>query len=260
MGFTLIDLQIKGDIIPQIDTVLFDKDGVLFDVHAWWGTIIERRAWGIIQKYNLNYEELGNLTWTMGLRSGKLSAEGPTGLVGEKEIIWCVRKFLLTRFSIVTANGDIEDIFSMVKEDLKKNELHLTCLLPHAFDFVASLYTKSIKMAIVTNDYADITRKALQSVGVSHMIPVIIGHETIRATKETGTPAQQAMWKLNSEFENTVVIGATPSDIKMAVACSAASGIAVGTGQVSQLALLNYTPFVVGNLSEITIRSSEERK
>lgn len=258
----LVDLKIKDNIIPNIDTVIMDKDGVLINPHPWWSEIIKRRAWAIVQVYDLPYEENGNLTKLMGLASmrDELTPEGPTGILGEKEIVWCVRKYLNTQLNIQTVNNEIEDIFSRVKEEFKKDEHSFTRIIPRAFDFVAALYVKSIKMAIVTNDYVDTTRKALQSIGVSHMIPVIIGHENNRTAKETGNPANQAMQKLDSIFENTVIIGSTPNDITMAVACSAAAGIAVGTGQVSRLELMNHTPFVVADLSEISILPNKESR
>jgi phosphoglycolate phosphatase-like HAD superfamily hydrolase len=253
----LIDLKIGTNVITNIDTVILEKDGVLFDPHIWWSEIVNRRAWALVLCYDLLYEEAEKLRYLMGWRPGNImSSEGPTGLVAEKEVIWEVRKYLNTHLGITTINNEIEDIFSKVREEFKKDAHNFTRVTRHAFDFVSALYVRAVKISIVTNDYVDATRKELQYATMSHMIPVIIGHESCRTTKETGGPALQAMLRTDSTFESTVIIGSTPNDMKMAVASSVAAGIAVGTGQVGRLDLLKYTPYLAFDLSDISISPS----
>ena len=45
----MIDIKIGNEIIKNIDTVLFDKDGTIIDSNIYWGEIIKRRSKKIIE-------------------------------------------------------------------------------------------------------------------------------------------------------------------------------------------------------------------
>ena len=40
----MIDIKVNGEVIRNIEGVIFDKDGTLTDSHIYWSEIIRRRA------------------------------------------------------------------------------------------------------------------------------------------------------------------------------------------------------------------------
>ena len=58
----MINLSTNNWEIKNIETILFDKDGTLVDLHFFWGKMTEFRIKEIIKYYNLKeelFEELG---------------------------------------------------------------------------------------------------------------------------------------------------------------------------------------------------------
>ena len=57
----MINLKTKNWQIDNIETILFDKDGTLIDLHFFWGKMTQLRAQAVIKKYNLNEAEFDRL-------------------------------------------------------------------------------------------------------------------------------------------------------------------------------------------------------
>ena len=49
----MINLKTNNWKIENIETILFDKDGTLIDLHYFWGKMTELRACAVIKKYGL---------------------------------------------------------------------------------------------------------------------------------------------------------------------------------------------------------------
>ena len=49
----MINFKTKDWQIKNIETVLFDKDGTLIDLHYFWGKMTQMRSLAVIEKYNL---------------------------------------------------------------------------------------------------------------------------------------------------------------------------------------------------------------
>lgn len=250
----MVDLKIRDFVIDNISAVLFDKDGTLIDVHTWWGEIVRRRAWALVSAYNLLNEDAEPLMYAMGLRKGgKLAPEGPVGLVGRKEVIWAVRNHLRTWHEVIASNEGIGEIFNNVHAEFQKGSAAYMKALPGACDLMCRLHEQGVKIAIVTNDSVGATKEVLEVLGVAHTVDCIIGQDNMGSAKDTGGPARQALEALGVFFNEAVVIGDAPIDIKMAMNCPVAAGIAVATGQTSSKELERYTPFIVSSLTEIEL-------
>lgn len=254
----MVNLKIRDFVLNDIDAVLFDKDGTIIDAHTWWCEIIRQRAWAIIHTYNLDFSEVRPIMHAMGwMENNRLSPSGPVGLVGRKEVIWAVRKHMQLNYEIMVTQQELEVIFNQVHKTFKDNCGHYIKMLPGVYDFLSTLYVRGVHMAIVTNDTVEATRFILQQLGISQYFPTIIGHETSRAAKDTGIPANQAMSLMGVMPENTIVIGDAPIDMKMAIAANAACGIAVTTGQTPRNELERITPYVITDMSEIIIEKED---
>lgn len=250
----MVDLKIRDYVINDIEAVIFDKDGTLMDANIWWCEIIKRRAWAIVQKYHLLFEDAHDIMFCMGWREGnKLSSSGPVGLMGRKEVIWHVRQYLRTRYELVVSNGELENIFDEIHTAFLCERHAYTKPLPGAIDLIKNLHSRQVKIAIITNDTALNTEAFLQDYGLAEAVDMVLGQESMSSAKDTGDPARRVLQALNVSFDRALVIGDAPIDIRMAINCPVVAGVAVATGQTGAQDLVRFTPYVISSLTEILI-------
>mgnify|MGYP003297524252 CR=1 FL=1 len=72
-------------------------------------------------------------------------------------------------------------------------------------------------------------------------------------TKESGIPTKLALEELNSNPQNTIMIGDAPMDYISAKNAGGNKTILVATGQIEKEELKKTSSYVVNNLSEIKI-------
>ena len=77
------DLFIHNKLaLPDVEAVIFDKDGTLIDVHHYWTSMLKIRAKLIVKKYKLNGRVKDELMDAMGIDvgTGKIKVNGPVGI------------------------------------------------------------------------------------------------------------------------------------------------------------------------------------
>ena len=85
----MIKLSHNDWLIENVDTVLFDKDGTIIDLHYFWGKITEMRVLAIISKYNLSEDLYNTLCFFLGYDVNKhmMLPEGITAVYSRIKII-----------------------------------------------------------------------------------------------------------------------------------------------------------------------------
>ena len=85
----MLSLKTKDWQINDIETVLFDKDGTLIDLHYFWGKMTELRVLEVIKTFNLDKKYLNELCLCLGfdLISGRMKEDGITALYSRAKII-----------------------------------------------------------------------------------------------------------------------------------------------------------------------------
>jgi phosphoglycolate phosphatase-like HAD superfamily hydrolase len=249
----MVNLKIGNDLIENVDTVLFDKDGTLTDVHIYWGKIIEMRAWAIVQFYKLRREEYFNLQGVMGyiIAQKKLKVEGPIAIKSRKEVIWAIRKYL-KKISIEATHNEIDNIITEVNAEFQTMSRSFVSIIPGVLDFIKLLAKNDVTMGLVTSDAYNNAMCALGDVGIQHYFSKVYGHENSRASKETGIPAIEIMRDLGADPANTVVIGDTMMDVNMAINSNTRC-IVTATGQIPYESFVGNVPYVVKNLKNIEV-------
>ncbi|MBQ7287136.1 MAG: hypothetical protein IJW73_05180, partial [Candidatus Gastranaerophilales bacterium] len=78
----MITLKTKNWKIENIETVLFDKDGTLIDLHFFWGKMTELRCKEIINRFHLKKELFEQLCLFLGydINLEKMLCNGITAL------------------------------------------------------------------------------------------------------------------------------------------------------------------------------------
>lgn len=248
----MINLKTSEWEIKNIDTVLFDKDGTLIDLHFFWGKMIEMRVQKLIEKYCLKNNCHKDLCDFLGfdILTQKMYPDGITALYSRAKII---ELFIdeLKKYEIKTCSDDLEKLFDDVSEEFYENLEQYVKPINEAVEFAKKIKEKGIKLGIVTADSIISTNRSLEFLNIKELFDVIVARESCTERKETGKPTLYALEKLNSEPQNTVMIGDTPIDFESAKKAGIEKTILVATGQLTKDELKNISPFSLHSLSEI---------
>ena len=252
----MISLRAKDWQIDNIETVLFDKDGTIIDLHYFWGKMTEMRANKVIKKYKIPQENFSKICHFLGydLNTKKMLSDGITALYSRPKIIE-IFKENLEEFGIISSTEDIENIFDSVSAKFYKNMSEYTKPIKEAIDFIKELYQAGVKLGIVTSDSIESTKLTLKHYGWEKYFDVVIGRESSEFTKESGEPTKLALKTLNATPKTTIMIGDAPMDYVSAKNAEVNITILVATGQIKKEELETTSPFVVNSLSEIKIYS-----
>ena len=250
----MISLNSANTEIKNIDTVLFDKDGTLIDLHYLWGKITELRVKEIIQHSGAKEELFSKLCMLLGydISTKKMLPDGITALYSRSKIIDIFRSDL-SNMGFSFSKKELEIIFDHVSNKFYKSLPDYIKPIEDAIVFLKKLRKKNIKTGIVTADSVESTNITINHFGWNNLFDIVIGRESSKETKESGEPIKLALRILDSSPKNTVVIGDSPTDSIASNNAKLENVILVSTGQVSTEILKKHSNFVVDNLSQIEI-------
>ncbi len=246
----------NNDILTDIDTILFDKDGTLIDLHHYWVSMIQLRSEHLVARYqSRNNGKLTHLlSGNMGvdLVSGRMKPEGPVGIKPRHYIVHVVAETLSSAVGEVTEE-EVEEIFKEV--DLKTSQNlhpHLK-LLPGVADLLKSIKLLGIKTAIVSTDLTDRAAQAMSTLGLMDYFDGVYGGDLVRQTKPSGDLALLAMNELNTMPEKCAVVGDHPVDVQMGHHAGVKGCIGVLTGMVDRDAFESDECILVDTLNSIRV-------
>lgn len=249
----MVNLKTKDWQIENIETVLFDKDGTLIDLHYFWGKMTQMRSLAVIEKYNLKKDSFEKLCLFLGydLNAKKMLSNGITALYSRSKIIEIFCENLI-QLDINVTISELEELFDDVANKFYNNILDYTKPIVEAIQFVDSLYNKGVKLGIVTSDSIVSTNLTLKQFGWEKYFDVVIGRESHSDTKESGKPTILALEKLKANPKTTLMIGDAPMDYISAKNAQIERTILVSTGQICKDQLLKTSKYVCNSLKEIT--------
>ena len=250
----MINLKTNEWEIKNIDTVLFDKDGTLVDLHYFWGKMTEFRIDEILKKCNLDIKHHKELCSFLGFDTNcqKMLPDGITALYSRPKIIELLIEEL-KKYNVKITSQEVENIFDEVSENFYKNIEKYIKPIDEAIDFAKKLKEKGVKLGIVTADSIISTNKTLKFLNVSELFDIVIARESYPERKETGKPTIYALEQLNSNPEKTIMIGDTPIDCTSAKNAEIQKTILVATGQLTKKDLTEISKYSCDTLSEIEI-------
>ena len=248
----MLNLSTENWEIKNIDTVLFDKDGTFIDLHYFWGKMTELRAEEVIKRFDMKPELFSNLCLSLGYdnESCKMLKDGITALYSRQKIIE-IFKGNLKDLGVDTTDKVLETIFDEVSDKFYKDMQKYTKPIDSAISFIRELNKNGIKCGIVTSDSVESTKLTLKHFGWENLFGVVIGRESTKENKESGVGTRMALDILNSNPQNTVMIGDAPMDYIAAKNAGIENTILVATGQIEKDDLFKTSPYVVKELSKI---------
>lgn len=253
----MINLNTKNWEIKNIETILFDKDGTLIDLHYFWGKMTELRANEIVTKFKLSPDMFCKLCKFLGydIHSKKMLANGITALYSRSKIIEFFQSDL-KQVGVNISKLELEEIFDNINLKFDENLINYIYPITEAIEFVKKIHSQNIKLGIVTSDSVKSTHLALKKMSLQNVFDSIKGRESSNYTKESGVLTQLALEELGANPKTTLMIGDAPMDYISAKNANVDNVILVSTGQIAKKELIKTTPFVVNSLSELSITSS----
>jgi HAD superfamily hydrolase (TIGR01549 family) len=177
-------------------------------------------------------------------------SDGITALYSRVKIIEIFRNNL-EEFGINITEEELTEIFDIVSEEFYKEIDKYTKPIDSAIKFIKKLRSFDVKIGIVTSDSIDSTNLTIKNFGWENLFDVVIGRESTKETKESGIPTKLALEKLNSNPENTAMIGDAPMDYISAKNAGINRTILVATGQLTCEELHKTSEYVLKSLGEL---------
>ena len=136
----MINLKTKEWEIKNIETILFDKDGTIIDLHYFWGKMTELRAKEIIKRFNLSNDYFSKLCDFLGydINLGKMNPNGITALYSRSKIIE-IFKNNLKEINVDTTENYLAEIFDYVSKIFYKDINKYTKPINSAIEFIKKL-------------------------------------------------------------------------------------------------------------------------
>ncbi|MBQ2870177.1 HAD family hydrolase [bacterium] len=250
----MISLKTKDWRINDIDTVFFDKDGTLIDLHYFWGKMTELRAVEIIKIYNLKDELYTTLCSYLGydVDSKKMLKDGITALYSRSKIIE-IFKNDLKKHNIKTSTEELEVIFDNVSKKFYSNMFDYIKPIEDAVIFMKELKSIGIKLGIITSDSVESTNLTIKHFGWENLFSTIVGRESSPKTKESGALTKIALTETNTNPKNAIIIGDAPMDYLAGKNAGIEKTILVATGQLSKEELSKTSIYSIESLKQVTI-------
>jgi len=249
----MVDIKVNGEVIRNIEGVIFDKDGTLTDSHIYWSEIIRRRAKKLCDYFNLPDSEYINLTFVMGLdiSIGKLMSEGPIAIKSRNEVISSLEKYLES----IGCSNSFDVIVNVIKE--VNSEFHdvndFIKPINECVSLVKKLKGLGVKIALLTSDTTKNAISMTDYLEITNYFDLIQGTDGISEKKSSGKSALEVCDKMFVSPQNVISIGDTEVDYIMSQNSKLGGCILVSSGQVSVVELQKRTKCSITSLDLIEL-------
>jgi len=250
----MVDLSINSKMIRGIDLVIFDKDGTLIELYHYWSQMVALRARLICEALGLGAEHEAGLRWALGVdgKARRLRPEGPVGLKKREIVIQAATDYLEgigRRDTLPLCEVAFERADEISSRDLRR----FIRPIPGATPLVRALHEHGCRVAVATVDVSRRARLAMEFMGVSGWLDLVIGADQVARSKPDPEMILRILDQLEVDRSQAVMVGDALNDVQMGLnAClKAAIGVLTGFATAEQLQAL--TPFVAQDVSELEV-------
>lgn len=255
----MVDLDINGAVIKDIELVIFDRDGTLIDLYSYWSWMIGKRAELICERLNLEEGHRKKLMFVMGIdeTDKKIRPGGPVGLK-KREIVMQEAIDYLSLIKLNDTNHVCMEVFQEVDKISFGNLENIIKPIDGLQAIFNKLTRNSCKIAIATTDKTERARISMDFLGLTRQIDCIMGEDGVRHPKPAPDMANKILSYLNINKNNAVMVGDAITDAQMGISAGLRASIAVLTGLTSLDEFKKVTPYVIKNIGSIKIKNAEE--
>lgn len=249
-----VDLIIADHRLADVELVIFDKDGTLIDVHAYWANMIRLRAHAVCKRLALDNGHLRGLMDVMGVdvQAMRIKPTGPVGLAKRAAVLQAGVDYL-----IAAGHDDhtalLRDAFQQIDDESAQRFNEIIHPLPGACDLARGLRANGCKVAIATTDRTERAILAMKHLGIAEEIDIVLGADKVDRPKPAPDIVLAICDELGVAVERSIIVGDAAVDLiaGRAAGCMALIGVASGLTPADELRSL--TSFVVADVSGISV-------
>jgi HAD superfamily hydrolase (TIGR01509 family) len=252
-----VDLVVNGEVLRDVRLVVFDKDGTLMDVHAYWANMVRMRAETVCRRLNLDRSTMHGIMDSMGVDVQRtcVKPNGPVGL-RKREVVLQAGVDCL----IASGLGDQTDLFVDVFREVDACSLsrfsEIVRPIEGLYPLVEALRTSGCKMGVATSDRTDRARLALEHLGILDDLDRVVGADMITRPKPAPEVIHTICERLDIPEQRTVMVGDSASDVETGLSAGCLASIGVASGLTPREQLTALTPHVVSDISAIGVRAT----
>jgi len=231
----------KGDLI------VFDKDGTLIDFDAFWVNISVHAIGDVLKK--LGFEApMDEILQSFGVKNGVTDIDGILCKGTYQQMGNALYETLKKHGCNLSADEVTALMIQAYNENANMGEVKPTC---KDIRFVLERLKKSgCRLAVVTTDNSEITRKCLNDLGIIDLFDSIFTDDGKTPVKPDPTCIKEYCRLNFLNPEDVIVVGDTMTDIKFARGIGATS-VCVGSNEDNRQKLAPYADYVINDISEI---------
>jgi phosphoglycolate phosphatase-like HAD superfamily hydrolase len=250
----MIDLSVGSKIIHGVGLVIFDKDGTLIELYHYWSQMVALRARLICEALGLGQEHESGLRWALGVdeRAGRLRPEGPVGLK-KREIVIKAGTDYLDGIGHRDTLRLCEQAFERADEISSGDLGRFIRPIRGAVSLMAALHNRGCRMALATVDVTRRARLAMEFMGASDTLDLVVGGEEVARSKPDPEMIHIILDRLRVDRSQAVMVGDALNDVQMGANAGLKASIGVLTGFATAEQMLALTSFVAQDVSEIAV-------
>lgn len=250
----MIDLIVSSNLIPDVDLVIFDKDGTLIELFHYWSRMVALRARLICEALGLGAEHEAGLRWALGVdeKAGRLRPEGPVGLK-QREIVIQAAVDYLYGAGLHETKPACTAAFERADAESVRDLGRYVRATPGARALVDALHSRGCRVAVATVDIHRRARLAVDFLGFGDKIDLVVGADQVARAKPDPEMIHLILKTLSVKPSRAVMVGDALTDIRMGLNAGLKASIGVLTGFATAEQLRTLTPFVAKDTSEITV-------
>ncbi|MHA1732415.1 MAG: HAD family hydrolase [Promethearchaeota archaeon] len=207
-------------LVDSIKLVIFDLDGVVFDVTD----SIRKAASDVIEKYGLKSTVEDTLGDLFHLIEKLQSVPIPKIILGSYELL---RIPILEGISLIKRLRILMYFYSRYRE--YKDEARVFPSIPR---LVEDLFKSDVKLAVCTNQKRDYAREVLEQKNLNHFFDLIVGFNEVEKTKPDPEGILKIVGDVGVDASQVAYIGDMVTDVQAGKAAGVKT-IAVSSGLVS---------------------------
>jgi phosphoglycolate phosphatase-like HAD superfamily hydrolase len=251
----MIDLSVNSKAIHDVGLVIFDKDGTLIELYPYWSQMVALRARIICEALGLGTEHQAGLRWALGVdeKAGRLRREGPVGLK-KREIVLKAATDYLDGIGQKDSLRLCEQAFEHADEISSGDLGQFIRPIQGAVSLMGALRDRGCRIALATVDVGRRARLAMEFMGVSDTLDLIVGGEEVARSKPDPEMIHIILDRLAIGRSQAVMVGDALSDLQMGINAGLKASIGVLTGFATARQIRTLTPFIVRDVSELAVR------
>jgi phosphoglycolate phosphatase-like HAD superfamily hydrolase len=247
-------LSVGGEIIRDIDLVVFDKDGTLIELYHYWSQMVALRARLICEALGLGRGHEAGLRWSLGVdeKAGRLRPEGPVGLKKREVVIKAATDYLdgVGRSDTLRI---CEQAFERADEVSSRDLGGFIRPIQGAVSLMRALHDRGCRVALATVDVSRRARLAMEFMGASETLDLIVGGEEVTRSKPDPEMIHLILERLGVSPSQAVMVGDALNDVQMGLNAGLKASIGVLTGFASAEQMRALTPFVARDVSGLKV-------